>query len=64
MGGVQSDCWCICLCYLPLAPKNPEDMQENFRGKGSKLYFGFVDLEKAVDNVPREVIMWQCVSWQ
>jgi len=27
-------------------------MQENFRVKGKKLYFGFVDLEKAFDRVP------------
>jgi len=33
-------------------------MQENFRVKGNKLYFGFVDLEKAFDRVPREVIRW------
>jgi len=31
-------------------------MQENFRVKGKKLYFGFVDSEKAFDRVPREVI--------
>ena len=34
-------------------------MQENFRVKGKKLYFGFVDLEKAFDRVPREVISWE-----
>jgi len=33
-------------------------MQENFRVTGNKLYFGFVDLEKAFDRVPREVISW------
>jgi len=33
-------------------------MQQNFRVKGKKLYFGFVDLEKAFDKVPREVIRW------
>jgi len=33
-------------------------MQENFRVKGKKLYFGFVDLEKAFDRVPGEVISW------
>ena len=33
-------------------------MQENFRVKGKKLYFGFVDLEKGFDRVPREVISW------
>jgi len=34
-------------------------MQERFRAKGKKLNFGFVDLEKAFDRVPREVISWQ-----
>jgi len=33
-------------------------MQEKFRTKGKKLYFGFVDLETAFDRVPREVIRW------
>ena len=33
-------------------------MQENFTVKGKKLYFGFVDLEKAFDRVSREVISW------
>jgi len=33
-------------------------MQEKFRAKGKKLYFGFVDLEKAFDTVPREVIRY------
>ena len=33
-------------------------MQEKFRAKETKLYFGFVDLEKAFDRVPREVIRW------
>ena len=41
-------------------------MQENFRVKGKKLNFGFVDLEKAFDRVPREVISWaMCrVNWE
>jgi len=33
-------------------------MQEKFRTKGKKLYFGFVNVEKAFDRVPREVIIW------
>ena len=32
--------------------------QKNFRVKEKKLYFGFVDLEKTFDRVPREVIRW------
>jgi len=31
-------------------------MQENFRVKGKKLYFGFVDSEKVFDSVLRDVI--------
>jgi len=31
---------------------------KNFRVKEKKLYFGFVDLEKTFDRVPREVIRW------
>ena len=34
-------------------------MHENFRVKGKKVYFGFADLEKAFDRVPREVIRWE-----
>jgi len=33
-------------------------MHKNIRVKRKKLYFGFVDLEKAFDRVPREVIRW------
>jgi len=33
-------------------------MQEKVRVKNKKIYFGFVDLEKALDRVPREVIIW------
>ena len=31
---------------------------QKFRAKGKKLYFGFMDLEKAFDRIPREVIRW------
>jgi len=33
-------------------------MQEKVRVKSKKIYFGFVDLEKALHRVPREVIIW------
>jgi len=42
--------------HLPLMPFYCKKMQENFRVKGKKFYFGFVDLEKAFDRVPRKVI--------
>ena len=35
-----------------------QQMQEKFRVKGKKLYFGFVDLQKPFDRVPTEVIRW------
>jgi len=38
-------------------------MQENFRVKGKKLSFGFVDFEKAFDRVPREMISWAMRKW-
>ena len=33
-------------------------MQEKLKAKGKKIYFGLVDLEKAFDRVPREMIRW------
>jgi len=33
-------------------------MQEKLRVYINKLYFGFLDLEKAFDQVPSEVIRW------
>ena len=33
-------------------------MQEKYGCKRKKLYFAFVDLEKAFDRVPREVTRW------
>ena len=33
-------------------------MQEEFRGREKKLYMCFVDLEKALDRVPRKVMEW------
>ena len=33
-------------------------IQEKCGCKGKKLYFAFVDLEKAFDRVPREVTRW------
>lgn len=33
-------------------------VQEKYRAKGKRLYYAFVDLEKAYDRVPREVTRW------
>ncbi|MBJ5627082.1 hypothetical protein JGG67_22945, partial [Salmonella enterica subsp. enterica serovar Derby] len=33
-------------------------LQEKYHGKGKKLYYAFVDLEKAFDSVPHEVVKW------
>ena len=33
-------------------------LQQNFTVKGKKLYFGFMDLEKAFDRVLTELILW------
>jgi len=33
-------------------------MQEKFRIKGKKLYFGFMDFEKSSDRVLRKMISW------
>jgi len=39
-------------------------LQENFTVKGKKLCFRFVDLEKAFDWAPREVIRWAMHRWR
>ena len=33
-------------------------VQEKHKAEKNKLYYAFVDLEKALDRVPREVVRW------
>ena len=35
-----------------------QQVQEKHQAKKKKLYYAFVDLEKAFDRVPREVVRW------
>ena len=37
-------------------------MQEEYHAKGKKLYMCFVDLEKALDRVPRNVLEWSMMN--
>ena len=39
-------------------------MQENFRVKGKKLYFGFVDLRQLLIGCQEKWQAGQCVSWE
>ena len=51
-------CATVCpRCHeIPVCFSQPVSNYEKFRAKGKKLCFGFVDLAKAFDGVPREVI--------
>ena len=33
-------------------------LQENFLDKNKKLYFAFIDLEKASDRIPSKILWW------
>ena len=35
-----------------------KQLQEKYLGKKKNLYFAFIELEKAFDRVPREVVWW------
>ena len=45
-----------CIEEHPLYPC--KHLQEKFRAKGRLLYYAFVDLEKAYNRIPREVVRW------
>ena len=63
-------CVCVCVQVCVYSEINTDaifilkQMQKNFRVEGKKLYFGFVDLEKAFDRVPIEVIRWELKNSQ
>ena len=38
-----------------------ETIKKKFLGKKKKSHFGFVDLEKTFDSVPRDVVWWEMV---
>jgi len=46
---------CVCVC---------DRCRRILELKKTKLYFGFVDLEKAFYKVPREVISWAIHKWR
>jgi len=48
---VHPDCWCICLCYLHLAPENPEN---------GKIYL-LVQLTRVVPDRVQRAVKWLCV---
>ena len=48
---------CVCVSFLGLTVTKLSSLK-TVRFFWPALYFGFVDLEKAFDRVPREVISW------
>lgn len=45
-------------CSLALCLAKVQQMQEKHQERRKRLYYAFVDLEKAFDRVPREVVWW------